>query len=283
MKRLTAILISLLTVVTALCGVCAAGNNDETPVDAYLDNGRLVIERQSDMSDTAVAAYYSGRTLCGSYLVKTDGNVYAFDIPVGYTKIRVWFTDEDETRPVQIIDRSAAVSPTPTPSLPVETPSPSIAPTEEPADDDEYYDEGYGGFLEPSDNTNEDVQTFTFSVECHNAFLSDKLNDELRAALPVDGFIAPAAEYTLTEGMTVYDALMEAADKYGFDINSKSGYVSAIGNLGEFDCGPFSGWMYLVNGEAILSPMNSYVIKDGDTVQIAYTISLGGDLGSEVE
>ena len=179
------------------------------------------------------------------------------------------------------------VSPSPSPT------SAAIEATAEPQEEQtEEYDEGYGGFLElphreeaaPSDNgENENVQTFTFSVDCHNALLSDQLKDGLRAVLPADGFIAPAAEYELTEGATVYDALMTAAEKYGFEVKCTSDYVSAIGDLGEFDCGPFSGWMYLINGEAILMPMDSYVINDGDIVRIAYTCSFGDDLGNEVE
>ena len=210
MKRLIGILISLLTAFTALFGVYGAGASDMTT--AYIDNGSLIIEYQAGMSDTAVAAYYSGKTLCGAYLAESDGEVYTFDIPVGYTKIRVWFTDEDEVRTVQIIDRSAVTAaPTVAPSV-TPTAKPTTEPTEEPTEEE---DEGYGGFITPpiGNNKDENIQTFTFSVECHNALTSDRLSDELRGFLPIDGFIAPAIEYKLTEGMTVYDALLAASDE----------------------------------------------------------------------
>lgn len=296
MKRLTGILISLLTLFTTLCGVFAA--DSPAAATAYIEDSRLVIDYSENMADTAVIAYYNGQTLCGAYISETDGRTYTFGIAEGYTKIRVWFSNEDEMRTVHIIDRSSLAAQATNPP----SPAPSALPTAEPADSSaenpsEEYDEGYGGFLvpperatlapdvpdEPSDDENENVQTFTFSVECHNALSSDSLNEELRAVLPPDGFIAPTESYKLTDGMTVYDALTEAADKYGFDVKTKSGYISAIWNLGEFDCGPFSGWMYLVNGEAIMSPMDGYVIVDGDVVQVAYTCLLGNDLGQEVE
>ena len=170
------------------------------------------------------------------------------------------------------------VSPSPSPT------SAAIEATAEPQEEQtEEYDEGYGGFLEPTHNEdNKNVHAFTFSIACHNALSSDKLSDELRALLPSDGFIAPVSEYNLTEGMTVYDALKAALSKYGFAADYKSGYVSGIGGLYEFDCGGSSGWMYTVNGEVTMAPINMYKIKDGDVVQIAYTVSLGSDLGHEV-
>ena len=287
MKKLTAILISLLTTVAAFCRAFAADAPLAADVPlatgAYINEGQLVIEFQPGMSDTAVAAYYSGRILCGVYLSQTDGGRYTFDIPEGYTKIRVWFTDETETRTVHIIDRASVTSaPTPTPTV---APTPTAEQLQDEDDAEEEYDEGYGGFLVPLNSESEDeaAETFTFSVECHNALSSDALNDELLGILPADGFIAPAAEYELTEGMTVYDALIAAADVYGFEVEYKSGYVSAIGGLREFDCGPFSGWMYIVNGDAIMSPMDSYAISDGDEVRVAYTCLLGDDLGTEVK
>lgn len=278
MKRLIGVLISLITAFTAF-GVTFAADS----TNAYIDNGRLVIECQSGMSDTAVAAYYSGRTLCGAYLAKNDGGAYTFGIPAGYTKIRVWFTDEDEMRSVQIIDRTAITPPpvlTVTPS-PSPTAEPTPSPTEEPTED---FDEGYGGFLDlPNNSKNENIHTFTFSVECRRALSSDKLKDDLRALLPSDGFIAPAMEYELTEGITVYDALMAAAAEYGFEIDGKPEYITGIGGLSEFSCGGASGWMYTVNGKVIMAPINLYKIQDGDIVQVSYTLSLGRDLGNEVE
>ena len=283
MKKLIAILISILTAFTSLCAVFAADT-----ADAYINDGSLVIEHKPYMSDTAVVAYYNGKTLCGAQLSHNDGGVYSFDIPRGYTKIRVWFTDEDETRTVQIIDRTSITPspiPTATPSA-VPTPEPTITTTEEPFEEE---DEGYGGFLIPPNSSetappeNENIEKFTFSVECHNALASDKLKNELRAVLPSDGFIAPEAKLELTDGMTVFDALMTAAEKCGFEVDYKSGYVSAISGLGEFDCGPFSGWMYIINGEAIMAPMDGYVIVENDVVQVAYTCSFGDDFGQEVE
>lgn len=307
MKKLIILLISLLTIFTSSCGASTASIADapHAYVNAYIDDGVLVIER--GVSETAVAAYYKGRTLCGAYLAEIVDGAYTFGISEGYTKIRVWFTDENETKDVHIIDRATVTSsPAPTSSAqPTAEPTRTASPAEEPTEDtaEEESDEGYGGFLEsakqaesaPAENApaedapmedvpmeDENVQTFTFSVECHNALSSDKLSDGLRGYLPSDGFIAPASVYELAEGMTVYDALIAAEEKCGFTAEYKSGYISGIGGLYEFDCGGMSGWMYMVNGEVIMAPINTYKIHDGDVVQMAYTCSMGSDLGQKV-
>ena len=55
-------------------------------------------------------------------------------------------------------------------------------------------------------------------------------------------------------------------------------YIHGIGNIYEFDFGDLSGWVYLVNGESASVGVDQYVLKDGDRVELCYTLELGKDL-----
>lgn len=60
---------------------------------------------------------------------------------------------------------------------------------------------------------------------------------------------------------------------------SSSGYVRSIGNLGEFDRGSGSGWMYLVNDTIPTMSAKDYVLQAGDRVEWVYTLDQGKDIG----
>jgi len=57
-------------------------------------------------------------------------------------------------------------------------------------------------------------------------------------------------------------------------------YVEAINNWGEFDGGPLSGWMYVVNGIFPDFSSSLYELQDGDVLHWLYTYDLGVDLTS---
>ncbi|MCD1147898.1 bacterial Ig-like domain-containing protein [Peptoniphilus sp. KCTC 25270] len=60
-------------------------------------------------------------------------------------------------------------------------------------------------------------------------------------------------------------------------------YVSSIEGLAEFDGGPYSGWMYKVNGWFPNYSSSLYKLKDGDVVEWIYTRDLGKDIGGYVD
>lgn len=60
-------------------------------------------------------------------------------------------------------------------------------------------------------------------------------------------------------------------------------YVSSIEGLAEFDGGPWSGWMYRVNGWFPNYSSSLYKLKNGDKVEWIYTRDLGKDIGGYVE
>ncbi|MBQ7093296.1 MAG: S-layer homology domain-containing protein, partial [Clostridia bacterium] len=84
-------------------------------------------------------------------------------------------------------------------------------------------------------------------------------------------------------GMTAYSALV----KTGLDVQGSTDhqwggvYVEKIEDLGEFDEGATSGWMYKVNGEFPDFSASLYALSAGDEVEWVYTRDLGEDVGDD--
>jgi len=98
----------------------------------------------------------------------------------------------------------------------------------------------------------------------------------------------PARTITFnTSEVTVYDVFTRALREAGFEarITSRGNYVSAIngpgGWLGEFDNGPNSGWMYMVNGVHVSLGLAEQVLRDGDVVLWHFTDDFTREAGSE--
>ena len=58
-----------------------------------------------------------------------------------------------------------------------------------------------------------------------------------------------SASVYLDKNETVYDALSEVLRNERIDFTEENGYVSEIGEYAEFDHGPCSGWLFMVDGE----------------------------------
>ncbi|MBQ7087521.1 MAG: S-layer homology domain-containing protein [Clostridia bacterium] len=83
-------------------------------------------------------------------------------------------------------------------------------------------------------------------------------------------------------GMTAYSAL----HKTGLDVKTSNHteygvYIEKIEDLGEFDEGATSGWMYKVNGEFPDCSSDLYTLSAGDEVEWVYTRDLGEDVGDD--
>ena|GEM_PF-2978036 len=92
----------------------------------------------------------------------------------------------------------------------------------------------------------------------------------------------PRTGFELLAGETVYDLLHRtelAVRSRGSDVWTGR-YVEAIAGLGEFDEGPYSGWMFRVNGVFPNFSSSLYFMQNGDVVEWLYTRSLGADLGA---
>lgn len=102
------------------------------------------------------------------------------------------------------------------------------------------------------------------------------------AHIPENGVILEETSLPIAAGDTVYTVLTDAARSYGIHMEASGAnglmYIHGIGNVYEFDFGDLSGWVYLVNGESASVGVDQYVLKDGDRVELCYTLELGKDL-----
>ncbi|KAE9133842.1 hypothetical protein PF010_g2661 [Phytophthora fragariae] len=94
------------------------------------------------------------------------------------------------------------------------------------------------------------------------------------------GTILSSKNVTLAEGDTAFTVLKrELGGKVVSSGSGASAYVSAIDGLAEFDRGPESGWMYMVNGQFPAVSAGLYTLSNGDSLAWRYTLNLGKDLG----
>ena len=140
------------------------------------------------------------------------------------------------------------------------------------------------------DDITPESKTVTLSINCSTILDNmDDLDPALKQSnhIPKDGIILPPTEFALREGDTVYDVLCRALrqnkiqmEYQGADKNRyNSVYIQGINYLYEFSCGPYSGWMYMVDGKFPNYGCSRYELKDGQTIQWVYTCDLGNDVG----
>ena len=106
--------------------------------------------------------------------------------------------------------------------------------------------------------------------------------DDKPSSIPDDGVILPVTTFTLGEGETAYDILLEASKRYDIRIDNRGGdgsaYIAGIQYLYEYDYGSLSGWMYRVNGAFPDVGCQGYALSDGDVIEWLYTKEIGKDL-----
>lgn len=89
----------------------------------------------------------------------------------------------------------------------------------------------------------------------------------------------PETIYYMDVNDTIHDVLLKAAEEYGFEIMSRGSeygiYVEGIGwkgqTLKEFDNGPRSGWMFMVNGVHPDEGVGATYVEDGSKIIFHYT------------
>lgn len=144
------------------------------------------------------------------------------------------------------------------------------------------------------DNITPESETVTLSINCSTVLYNwDDLDPALKKGdyIPEDGVIMPPTQFVLRKGDTVYDVLSRALrhnkiqmEYQGADENSyDSVYIQGINYLYEFSCGPYSGWMYRVDGEYPNYGCSRYKLRDGQTIEWIYTCDLGNDVGNSFE
>ena len=160
------------------------------------------------------------------------------------------------------------------PDQPVQTPEDSEQPAQAPENTEE-----------PGDASSQQAAC-TFSIRCDTILDNlDQLDPAKGELVPADGVLLAETQVTLGEGDTPFSLLQELTRANGIHLESSftpgtgSAYVEGISNLYQFDCGPLSGWLFLVNGASPSVSCSDYVLSDGDVVEWAFTCDMGADLG----
>jgi hypothetical protein len=128
----------------------------------------------------------------------------------------------------------------------------------------------------------------TLAVRCDTILDNiDQLNADKLEILPSDGVLLAETRLDFAEGESVFAVLKRALRESDIHLEFvetpffASAYVEGIGNLYEMDCGPLSGWMYMVNGCFATQGCSLYKLQEGDAVEWLYTCDLGRDIGGE--
>lgn len=123
------------------------------------------------------------------------------------------------------------------------------------------------------------IFTVTISIECTTILNNmSKLKPGYQDFIPASGYILPVIQVEIQEGESVLSVLERACQLKGIKLAVRNGYVSEIGNIGEYVCGNLSGWMYSVNGTFINQSASQKTLQDGDTIKWMYTCDNGRDL-----
>ena len=132
------------------------------------------------------------------------------------------------------------------------------------------------------------AKTCTISIRCDTILNNlGSLTPGKEAYVPSSGAILGGLTVEFTDGETAFDVLQRACSAAGISLEYawtpayNSYYVEGIHNLYEFDCGPESGWVYLVNGAAPSYGCSGYQVSDGDQISFLYScVGYGADVGA---
>ena len=133
------------------------------------------------------------------------------------------------------------------------------------------------------------AETVTVSISCDRVFAHEAdLVDSLKKSniLPKDGVILAETKVAITDGMTVFDVLDKVTreNKIQMDFvgaeESAFGvaYIRALGNLYEGNCGAYSGWSFLVDGEMPEESCAKYVLHDGQKIKWVFICDWDSDM-----
>jgi hypothetical protein len=122
----------------------------------------------------------------------------------------------------------------------------------------------------PAPKPEDDKITVSVSVDCLTLHKEDS---GMSGQVSKDGIILGKKNVTVKKDATVFDVLKASGASY-----SGKEYISSIGGLSEFDAGPESGWVFLVNGTYSSVGVTKYTVKNGDYIQFRYTLNGGTDV-----
>ncbi len=112
-------------------------------------------------------------------------------------------------------------------------------------------------------------------INCVNAVKAGIRNDPKYAKIvPANGIILDEV-VNLEPGESVLALLRRVAKEKGIAVNVRSGYLAGVGGVNEKQFGGTDGWLYSVNGEFPRKGIRDYILKEGDSVALFYTVKKG--------
>ena len=106
----------------------------------------------------------------------------------------------------------------------------------------------------------------------------DNLNNETYAIkqekvdiVPENGVVFDS-DVDYVPGTNAFDLLIEILKNNKIQFEAKDGYVRAIGNIYEGDCGKFSGWMFYINGNLSDVGATDYEVSENDIIEFKYVV-----------
>lgn len=144
---------------------------------------------------------------------------------------------------------------------------------------EEYFKESEENLPGVEETTASDEENIcTLSVRCDAIFENmESLSAGKESLVPKNGIIYPEQQVEFTQGESVFDVLYREMreNKIHFEFVKtpmyNSVYIEGIGNLYEFDCGEYSGWIYRVNGVKPNVGCSQHQVRKGDIITVSYT------------
>ena len=123
-------------------------------------------------------------------------------------------------------------------------------------------------------------ETISVSLTISLQALKDNPNalpeHQQKLLVPASGYLANAYHVEVKEGTTVLEVLKDYLNKnnihYDIQDHQFGAYIAGFNNIYQFDAGKNSGWMYKVNGVLPNYGVGSYNLKDGDNIELFYTV-----------
>lgn len=123
-------------------------------------------------------------------------------------------------------------------------------------------------------------ETISVSLTISLQALKDNPNalpeHQQKLLVPASGYLANGYRVEVKEGTTVLEVLKDYLNKnnihYDIQDHQFGAYIAGINNIYQFDAGKNSGWMYKVNGVLPNYGVGSYNLKDGDNIELFYTV-----------
>lgn len=102
-----------------------------------------------------------------------------------------------------------------------------------------------------------------------------EVDSQYQGFIPANGIVLNATKVEIQEGDTAYSILNRVCKDKGIDFIASNGYVRYINQIGEFDVGKSSGWLYKVNGQLPSIGSSSYKVNEFDVIEWRFTVQAG--------